>query len=156
MADRIGKPVSQRQLRVGEMIRQSLGMIFARNEAKVPNLETNTITVTEVKMSQDLKIAKAYVLPLGGKDTELVIKKLREYSFLIRKVLSKKIIMKYLPKILFAKDDSFEYAEKIENLIKQTNKYENKQYDEKSRRIKNAREGHRFFRSTNCIINRKN
>ena len=122
MADRIGKPVSQRQLRVGEMIKQSLGMIFSRNEAKVPNLETNTITVTEVKMSQDLKIAKAYVLPLGGKDTDEVIKKLKEYSFLIRKVLSKKIIMKYLPKILFSKDDSFEYAEKIENLIKQTNK----------------------------------
>mgnify|MGYP000096443579 FL=1 len=122
MVDKTGKPVSQRQLRVGEMIRQSLGMIFARNEAKVPKLETNTITVTEVKMSQDLKIAKAYVLPLGGKDTELVIKKLKEYSFLIRKALSKKIIMKYLPKILFAKDDSFEYAEKIENLIKQTNK----------------------------------
>jgi ribosome-binding factor A len=73
-------------------------------------------------MSQDLKIAKAYVLPLGGKDTDEVIKKLKEYSFLIRKVLSKKIIMKYLPKILFAKDDSFEYAEKIENLIKQSNK----------------------------------
>ena len=53
---------------------------------------------------------------------EEVIKKLREYSFLIRKVLSKKVIMKYLPKILFAKDESFEYAEKIENLIKQTNK----------------------------------
>ena len=122
MADRIGKPVSQRQLRVGEMIKQSLGMIFARNEAKVPNLETNTITVTEVKMSQDLKIAKAYVLPLGGKDTEKVIKKLREYSFLIRKILSQKVIMKYLPKLLFTKDDSFEYAEKIENLIKQTNK----------------------------------
>ena len=51
MADRIGKPVSQRQLRVGEMIKQPLGMIFSRNEAKVPNLETNTITVTEVKMS---------------------------------------------------------------------------------------------------------
>ena len=49
MADRIGKPVSQRQLRVGEMIKQSLSMIFIRNEAKVPNLETNTITVTEVR-----------------------------------------------------------------------------------------------------------
>jgi ribosome-binding factor A len=122
MTDRIGKPVSQRQLRVGEMIKQSLGMIFSRNEAKVPNLETNTITVTEVKMSQDLKIAKAYVLPLGGKDTEEVIRRLKEYSFLIRKILSKKIIIKYLPKILFAKDDSFEYAEKIENLIKQSNK----------------------------------
>ena len=70
MADRIGKPISQRQLRVGEMIKQSLSMIFIRNEAKVPNLETNTITVTEVRMSQDLKIAKAYVLPLGGKNAE--------------------------------------------------------------------------------------
>ena len=122
MVTKSGKPVSQRQLRVGEMIKQSLGMIFVRNEAKVPNLETNNITVTEVKMSQDLKIAKAYVLPLGGKDADEVIKILKEYSFLVRKVLSKKVIMKFLPKILFAKDESFEYAEKIENLIKQTNK----------------------------------
>ena len=122
MADRIGKPISQRQLRVGEMIKQSLSMIFIRNEAKVPNLETNTITVTEVKMSQDLKIAKAFVLPLGGKNTEETIKILKEFSFLARKALSKKITMKFLPKILFEKDESFEYAEKIENLIKQTNK----------------------------------
>ena len=122
MADRIGKPVSQRQLRVGEMIKQSLGMIFSRNEAKVPNLETNTITVTEVKMSQDLKIAKAYVLPLGGKDADAIVNILKEFSFLIRRVLSKKITIKFLPKILFAKDESFEYAEKIENLIKQINK----------------------------------
>ena len=76
MADRIGKPISQRQLRVGEMIKQSLSMIFIRNEAKVPNLETNTITVTEVRMSQDLKIAKAYVLPLGGKNAEEVMQRL--------------------------------------------------------------------------------
>jgi|TARA_B100000745_G_scaffold108013_1_gene69195 ribosome-binding factor A len=122
MSNKLGKPISQRQLRVGEMVKQSLGMIFVRNEAKVPNLETNNITVTEVRMSQDLKIAKAYVLPLGGKDAEQTIKILKEYSFLVRKALSKKIIMKFLPKILFAKDDSFEYAEKIENLIKQTNK----------------------------------
>ena len=122
MVGKLGKPVSQRQLRVGEMIKQSLGMIFVRNEAKVPNLETNNITVSEVKMSQDLKIAKAYVLPLGGKDADETIKILKDYSFLVRKTLSKKIIMKFLPKIIFAKDDSFEYAEKIENLIKQTNK----------------------------------
>ena len=122
MTDRIGKPISQRQLRVGEMIKQSLSMIFLRNEAKIPNLETKTITVTEVRMSQDLKIAKAYVMPLGGKDADEVIEKLKEYSFLIRKVLSQKIFMKFLPKILFKKDESFEYAEKIENLIKQTNK----------------------------------
>ena len=122
MADRIGKSVSQRQLRVGEMIKQSLSMIFLRNEAKVPNLETNTITVTEVRMSQDLKIAKAYVLPLGGKNADEVIVRLKEYSFLIRKILSKKVIIKFLPKLLFRKDESFEYAEKIENLIKKTNK----------------------------------
>ena len=122
MADRIGKPISQRQLRVGEMIKQSLSMIFIKNEAKIPNLETNIITVTEVKMSQDLKIAKAFVLPLGGKNAEETIKVLKEFSFLIRKTLSKKITMKFLPKIIFAKDESFEYAEKIENLIKQTNK----------------------------------
>ncbi len=122
MSDRIGKQMSQRQLRVGEMIKQSLSMIFLRNEAKVPNLETNTITVTEVRMSQHLKIAKAYVRPLGGKDADEVISKLKEYSFLIRKILSKKVIVKFLPKILFRKDESFEYAEKIANLIKQTNK----------------------------------
>ena len=72
--NKMGTPVSQRQLRVGEMIKQSLGMIFVRNEAKVPNLETNTITVTEVKMSQDLKVAKAFVLPLGGKNAEETVK----------------------------------------------------------------------------------
>ena len=77
MADRIGKPITQRQRRVGEMIKQSLSMIFIRNEAKVPNLETNTITVTEVRMSQDLKIAKAYVLPLGGKEAEQAINLLK-------------------------------------------------------------------------------
>ena len=122
MVDRIGKPISQRQLRVGEMIKQSLSMIFLRNEAKIPDLETNNITVTEVRMSQDLKIAKAYVLPLGGKNADITVEKLKEYSFLIRKNLSKKVIVKFLPKLLFKKDESFEYAEKIENLIKQTNK----------------------------------
>ena len=122
MSNRLGKPITQRQLRVGEMIKQSLGMIFVRNEAKLPNLETNNITVTEVKMSQDLKIAKAFILPLGGKNSEETLKKLKEFSFLIRKVLSKKISMKFLPKILFEKDESFEYAEKIENLLKQANK----------------------------------
>ena len=66
MKNKLGKPVSQRQLRVGEMIKQSLSIIFSRNEAKLPNLETNEITVTEVKMSNDLKVAKAFVLPLGG------------------------------------------------------------------------------------------
>ena len=122
MADRIGKPISQRQLRVGEMIKQALGILFIRDEAKIPNLSTREITVTEVRMSQDLKTAKIFVMPLGGKNTEEIIEKLKISSFIIRKVLSKKIIMKFLPKLFFVKDDSFDYAEKIENLIKQTNK----------------------------------
>ncbi len=126
ISNKMGKTVTQRQLRVGEMIKQSLGMIFLKNEAKVPNLETNKITVTEVKMSQDLKVARAYVLPLGGENAEEAVSVLKEYSFLIRKVLSKKITIKFLPKIIFAKDESFDYAEKIERLIKQTNKQINK------------------------------
>ncbi len=118
----LGKPISQRQLRVGEMIKQALGMLFIRDEAKVPNLSTKEITVTEVRMSTDLKIAKIFVIPLGGKNAEEIIEKLKEFSFVIRKVLSKKIVMKFLPKLYFVKDNSFDYAEKIENLIKQTNK----------------------------------
>ncbi len=118
----LGKPITQRQLRVGEMIKQALGMLFIRDEAKIPNLSTKEITVTEVRMSPDLKTAKIFVMPLGGKNAETIIEKLKEFSFVIRKVLSKKIVMKFLPKLYFVKDDSFDYAEKIENLIKQTNK----------------------------------
>ena len=117
-----GRPVTQRQLRVGEMIKQSLSMIFLKDEAKIPSINTKEITVTEVRMSPDLKTAKVYVLPLGGKNSEEIVSKLKEFSFIVRKVLSKKIIMKFLPKLFFVKDDSFDYAEKIENLIKQTNK----------------------------------
>ena len=119
-----GRTLSQRQLRVGEMIKQALGNIFMRGEAKLPNIETKNITVTEVRMSQDLKTAKAFVLPLGGKNAKEIIDVLKDFSFIVRKVLSKKISMKFLPKLLFVKDESFEYAEKIENLIKKTNRQE--------------------------------
>ena len=119
---KLGKPVSQRQLRVGEMIKQSLCMIFLREETKISDLDTKSITVTEVRMSPDLKTAKVFVIPLGGKDTDKVLNKLKEFSFLIRKVLSKKITVKFMPKVFFVNDDSFDYAEKIENLIRQTQK----------------------------------
>ena len=112
-------PFSQRQLRVGELIKQCLGQIFLRDEAKVPILETKNITVTEVRMSPDLKNARAYVIPLGGKNTENVVDILTEFSPLIRKVLSKKIDMKFLPKVSFVSDKSFDYAEKIEKLIQE-------------------------------------
>ena len=110
-------PFSQRQLRVGELIKQSLGQIFLRDEAKVPTLITKNITVTEVRMSPDLKNARAYVIPLGGKDTENTVNVLTTFSHLIRKDLSKKIDMKFLPKVSFIGDKSFDYAEKIEKLI---------------------------------------
>ncbi len=110
-------PFSQRQLRVGELIKQSLGQIFLRDEAKVPILETKNITVTEVRMSADLKSARAYVIPLGGKNTDRAVDILTEFSHLIRKALSKKVDMKFLPKVSFVSDKSFDYAEKIEKLI---------------------------------------
>ena len=110
---------SQRQLRVGEMVKQSLGQIFLRDEAKVPTIETRNITVTEVRMSPDLKNARAYVIPLGGKDAEKTVNILTEFSSRIRKALSKKVEMKFLPKVSFVSDKSFDYAEKIEKLIKQ-------------------------------------
>ena len=111
-------PFSQRQLRVGELIKQSLGQIFLKDEAKVPVLETKNITVTEVRMSPDLKNARAYVIPLGGKNTEKAVSILTEFSHLIRKALSKKVDMKFLPKVSFVSDKSFDYAERIETLIK--------------------------------------
>ena len=112
-------PFSQRQLRVGELIKQSLGQIFLRDEAKLPVLETKNITVTEVRMSPDLKNARAYVIPLGGKDSEETVHVLTKFSYLIRKALSKKIEMKFLPRVSFVSDKSFDYAEKIEKLIKE-------------------------------------
>jgi ribosome-binding factor A len=112
-------PFSQRQLRVGELVKQSLGQIFLRGEAKVPHLETKNITVTEVRMSPDLKNAKAYVLPLGGKDAEKAVSILTEFSYLVRKALSKKLDIKFLPRVFFVRDQSFDYAEKIEKLIQE-------------------------------------
>ena len=113
------EPFSQRQLRVGELIKQSLGQIFLRDEAKVPTLETKNITVTEVRMSTDLKNARAYVIPLGGKDAEKTVNILTEFSHLIRKALAKKIDLKFLPRVSFVSDKSFDYAEKIEKLIQE-------------------------------------
>ena len=115
--DNINITFSQRQLRVGELVKQSLGQIFLRDEAKLPNLETKNITVTEVRMSSDLKSAKAYVIPLGGKNVDEAVSTLTKFSYLVRKALSKKLDMKFLPRISFIGDKSFDYAERIEKLI---------------------------------------
>ena len=116
---------NHRKLRVGELIKQNLGQIFIKNEAKIPSLNTNLITITEVKMSSDLKSARAYIIPLGGKETEKTVKTLNEFSYLVRKALSKKLDIKFLPRLHFVGDESFDYAERIEKLIK-LNKDEDK------------------------------
>ena len=113
------KSFSQRQLRVGELVKQSLGELFLRNEAKIPTINSKLVTVTEVRMTPDLKTARVYVIPLGGKDTKETVRALTEYSHLVRKALSKKLDIKFLPKLTFVEDNSFEYAEKIEKIIKE-------------------------------------
>ena len=115
---------SQRQLRVGELVKQKLGEIFIRNEAKIPSINTKVITVTEVRMTPDLKTARTYVIPLGGIDMSETVSVLTEYSHLVRRALSKKLDIKFLPKLAFVEDNSFEYAEKIERLIKKNKENE--------------------------------
>ena len=115
---------SQRQLRVGELVKQNLGELFIRNEAKIPTINSKLITVTEVRMTPDLKTARVYVIPLGGVDTKETVKILTEYSHLVRKALSKRLDIKFLPKLTFVEDNSFEYAEKIERIIKKNKKNE--------------------------------
>jgi len=108
---------SQSQLRVGELIKQNIGEIFIRNEAKILALNTSLVTVTEVKMTPDLKSARVYVIPLGGIETKKTVSILTEFSHLVRRALSKRLDIKFLPKLAFVEDNSFEYAEKIERII---------------------------------------
>ena len=107
---------NHRHLRVGELVKQNLGQIFIKNEAKIPSLNTKLITVTEVKMSSDLRSARAYVIPLGGKETKKIVNILTEFSYLVRKALSKKLY--------FVEDKSFDYAERIEKLIRENKRNE--------------------------------
>ena len=122
---------SQRQLRVGELVKQNLGELFIRNEAKIPSINSKLVTVTEVRMTPDLKTARVYVIPLGGIDTKETVKILTEFSHLVRKALSKRLDIKFLPKLTFIEDNSFEYAEKIEKIIKKNkdNDKEKKRYN---------------------------
>ena len=116
------KIFSQRQLRVGELVKQNLGELFIRNEAKIPSINSKLITVTEVRMTPDLKTARVYVIPLGGIETKETVRILTEFSHLVRRALSKRLDVKFLPKLTFVEDNSFEYAEKIEKIIKENNK----------------------------------
>tara|TARA_B100000941_G_scaffold175487_1_gene125601 strand:- start:104 stop:502 length:399 start_codon:yes stop_codon:yes gene_type:complete len=125
------KTYSQRQLRVGELVKQNIGELFIRNEAKIPEINSKLITVTEVRMTPDLKTARVYVIPLGGIETKETVKILTEYAHLVRRALSKRLDIKFLPKLTFVEDNSFEYAEKIERLIEKNkvNDKEKKRYN---------------------------
>ena len=116
------RPFSQRQLRVGELVKQNLGELFIRNEAKIPLINSKLVTVTEVRMTPDLKTARVYVIPLGGIGTKETVRILTENSHLVRRALSKRLDIKFLPKLTFVEDNSFEYAEKIEKIIKKNKK----------------------------------
>ena len=120
------RPFSQRQLRVGELVKQNLGELLIRNEAKIPSINSKLITVTEVRMTPDLKTARVYVIPLGGVDMKETVDILTNNSHIVRKALSKKLSLKFLPKLNFIEDNSFEYAEKIEKLIKENKLNETK------------------------------
>ena len=123
------RPFTQRQLRVGELVKQNIGELFIRNEAKIPLINSKLKTVTEVRMTPDLKTARVYVIPLGGIDTKETVRILTENSHLVRKALSKRLDIKFLPKLTFIEDNSFEYAEKIEKIIKK-----NKENDKEKKR----------------------
>ena len=129
--ERSQRTYSQRQLRVGEMVKQNLGELFIRDEAKIPAINTKLITVTEVRMTPDLKTARVYVIPLGGVEMKETVRILTEYTHLVRRSLSKRLDIKFLPKLTFVEDNSFEYAEKIEKIIKEIkiNDTEKKRYN---------------------------
>ena len=131
MINQSQRPFSQRQLRVGELVKQNLGELFIRNEAKISSINSKLITVTEVRMTPDLKTARVYVIPLGGINTKETVRILTENSHLVIKALSKRLDIKFLPKLTFIEDNSFEYAEKIEKIIKENkiNDKEKKRYN---------------------------
>jgi ribosome-binding factor A len=110
---------TQRQLRVGEEIRHALASTFMRGDTHLAELETASITVSEVRISPDLKHATAYVITLGGTDVDAVVDVLNENAGEFRHQVTRQIKhMKFSPKIRFKKDESFDEAQKINNLLR--------------------------------------
>ncbi len=111
------KAPSQRQLRVGEEIRSALAQIFAHGESHHPVLDSASITVSEVRISPDLKNATAYVMPLAGSNKETVMEALKDQASRLRGMVSRKIILRTSPRISFKLDTSFEEANRIHMLL---------------------------------------
>ncbi|MFD2648171.1 30S ribosome-binding factor RbfA [Devosia albogilva] len=109
---------SQRMLRVGELVRHALAAIFARGEVEDDALTGSVITVPEVRMTPDLKIANAYVMPLGGQHAEEIVAALNRNRKFIRGRVAPQINMKYAPEIRFFVDDTFDEASRIDALLR--------------------------------------
>lgn len=110
---------SQRQLRVGEQVRAALTQILQRDEIRDPAIEVSVISVSEVRMSPDLKIATAYVTPLGQSDHSLLVEALNRNARFIRGRLALALRqMKYMPEVRFRDDTSFENFRKIDELLR--------------------------------------
>ena len=109
---------SQRQLRVGEMLRHALSEILRRNEIRDPELDGVSITITQVKPSPDMRYATVYCAPLGGQNAGPVIAALNRHKGFLRGEMGHMITTKFTPDLRFLEDQSFAEAEKIENLLK--------------------------------------
>jgi ribosome-binding factor A len=120
MADRgrfTGKAPSQRQLKVGELIRHALADIFSRGEVLDEVITRHSLTVPEVRMSPDLKIATAFVLPLGGEEADEVIAHLNQHKRFLRGEVAKRVSLKFMPELRFKADTSFERSARIDELL---------------------------------------
>ena len=110
--------VSQRQLRVGELIRHELADLLARGEVHDPVIEGHMITVPEVRVSADLRLATIYIMPLGGRDAKEVIDALERNSRYVRGEIARRVNLKFAPEIRFRIDERFDEAERIEKLLR--------------------------------------
>jgi ribosome-binding factor A len=112
------KGASQRQLRVGELVRHTMADMLTRGEVHDPVIEGHLITVPEVQMTADLRLATIYVMPLGGRDTEAVLAALERNKKFLRGEIAHRVNLKFAPEIRFRIDERFEEAERIEKLLR--------------------------------------
>jgi ribosome-binding factor A len=112
-----GSGPSQRQLRVGELMRHALSEVLSRGEIHDPVLQKHVVTVPEVRMSPDLKIATCFVMPLGGKDQQEVIQALARNKRYLRGELAHRTNLKFAPDLRFRIDESFEEGSRIDRLL---------------------------------------
>ena len=109
---------SQRQLRVGEVVRHTLSELFTRGDVHDPVIQKHLITVPEVRMTPDLQVATIYVMPLGGRDIEEVLAALDRNKRYLRGEIARRVNLKFAPEIRFRADDRFDEAERIEKLLR--------------------------------------